>query len=311
MKRKLFIETIIPIVATFAVIGSGFSLWIFDDSYSSQISSDISINTIDALTAGNVLVYGNSKTNLNKGTYINFDQSTYDNQGNLTQNGLSFKNHTGNYRTGAYYLWTYTQTLANTINNTSSIYEKTGSIDVKSYNETPYEEIGVTTDIVFTTTLKLPKELGQYLTLTYKGNEFKSEEVSIDTGSIKVSYGDWSSTYIIKEKLSLLNPSTRELAELFPKTKDSAINHEYSSSAYGLGDLSSVKFGYNFFDWSNMDISYYTGEDDSWHKKEPSSIKEYKEMINALSNCEGKAENEQANGRCAIGASYQAEVITL
>lgn len=311
MKRKLFIGTIIPLLAAFAVIGSGFSLWIFDDSYKVEESSKVAITTIDALTAGNILVYGNSKTNLNKGTYINFDQSRYDSDGNLESSGLSFKNQTGNYRTGAYYLWTHIENLVNTINNTKSNFEKTGEIKLKSYNETPYENIGVDTDIIFTTTLKLPKELGQYLVLSYKGNEFKETETSFSTGSMKVEYGDWSCTYTIKEKLSLLNPSTRELTELFPKTKDSAINHEFSSSAYGLGDLSNVKFGYNFFDWANMGISYYTGNDDLWHKKEPSSLSEYKAMINSLNSIDGKDDYEIANGKCAIGASYNAEVVIL
>ena len=77
MKKKLLIGTILPSIAALAVIGSGFSLWIFNDSNSVEATGSVGINVTKVLDIKNsyfqfanqynsVLKFDQTNTSLNK-----------------------------------------------------------------------------------------------------------------------------------------------------------------------------------------------------------------------------------------------------
>ena len=75
MKKKLLIGTILPSIAALAVIGSGFSLWIFNDSSSVETTGSVGINvtkvlditnsTIRVINTESNLIFNQSKSDLN------------------------------------------------------------------------------------------------------------------------------------------------------------------------------------------------------------------------------------------------------
>lgn len=72
MKKKLLIGTILPSIAALAVIGSGFSLWIFNDSNSVETTGSVGINVTKVLDIKNSYFQFANPT----GAYLSFDQTT-------------------------------------------------------------------------------------------------------------------------------------------------------------------------------------------------------------------------------------------
>ena len=88
MKKKLLIGTILPSIAALAVIGSGFSLWIFNDSSSVETTGSVGINVTKVLDITNsYFQFGNEN-----GAYLSFDQTTEGANGiNPKGNGLKWR----------------------------------------------------------------------------------------------------------------------------------------------------------------------------------------------------------------------------
>ncbi len=79
MKKKLFVGTIIPVLACFATIGSGFSLWIFNDTNSVKEEGVIKINTTKVVGIGDITVTNSetSKIILDQKNKVNESGDTY------------------------------------------------------------------------------------------------------------------------------------------------------------------------------------------------------------------------------------------
>lgn len=344
MKRKFLIGSVIPSIFALGVVGSGFSLWIFNEE--SSITSEnnkVSIITENVVTAGNILVYGDTygastSDAYSKCTYLNFDQKKCDLNPNGT--GLTFQNTSGDFQTEAYYLWTdssevasyltntdkgsyYYRTTKGTINmadqDSSQTYIKTTSNEVVTSTGVPFssvDEIGKSIDIKFTITLTVPREVAGYLKLMYKGKTAPEDSTDNFEGSTVNHDGEkfWALQFTITKYLSEYDNFKDYINEIYSNTDDvnDYVNHDYK-------DKDNKKYGFKFFDFSEFTCDYtdYTKDKDSefaeFHKKYqyPTSLEGYETMIKNIKSISNKQSNEEFNGNIAIGTSYKAEVVIL
>ena len=166
MKKKLFIGTVLPSIAALAVIGSGFSLWIFNDSNSVKTTGSVGIDVTNVAKIGTLTVTGED-------TYLNFDQlNTVTNPSNPKGTGLTFKSEADGEL----------QKVSYTKDGSATYY-------------TDYEA-GVT-DITFTTTIVVPANLAKYIDLSYSVKNLK-DGVSVSFGSEQDSGSKTSYTLEVK-----------------------------------------------------------------------------------------------------------------
>ena len=344
MKRKFLIGSVIPLVFALGVVGSGFSLWLFNED--SSITSDnnkVSIITENVVTAGNILVYGDTygastADAYSKCTYLNFDQKKCDLNPNGT--GLTFQNTSGDFQTEAYYLWTDSSEVANYLTNTDTgsyyyrttkgtinmadqdstqTYNKTTSNEVVTSSGVPFssvDEIGKSIDIKFTITLTIPREVAGYLKLMYNGKTAPQDPNDNFAGTIVNHDGVkfWALQFTITKYLSEYDNYEQYINEIYSESGsiDDYVNHDYK-------DKENKKYGFKFFDFSEFTCDYtdYTQDTDSefaeFHKKYqyPTTLEGYQEMISNIKSIANKQSNEEFNGNIAIGTSYKAEVVIL
>lgn len=258
MKKKLFIGTLIPLLTCIATIGSGFSLWIFSDS--NEASTDGSINTsvTGVVESANVIGYNSGYNGAT--TTLNFIPSSQQvNDGYSNQNGYNgiyisnnygyadaYGNVTGKKErvVGSYYIpssSSYSKFIKATTANKyadgiDKIKEKYGKTSLDYSITTPETYIKGETDLVFTTTITIPKCIGQYINLGYKLNS--SDDIH-DNGFSKVEYTDDASIYTIVEKYSELEKDATSDYDF------KIVNPEYSEyAASGSGKNDQVRVGY-------------------------------------------------------------------
>ncbi len=174
MKKKLFIGTIVPSIAALGVIGSGFALWIFDDSNTATGTGSVNLTVEKAVSVGSIEVTGS--------TLLKLDQSVTE----LNSKGL-----------GAHFV----------IGNNETAHQKaTYTFSSDDDYVIGYEEGN--TDITFTTTITVPTALNEYVTLsaenlskssnvytyTFKASEVENfdvnSQVMFDFADVKVAYAE-------------------------------------------------------------------------------------------------------------------------
>lgn len=145
MKNKLLIGTILPSITAFGLIGSGFSLWIFNESNEAKLTNqNVNVLFTQTVKSGNITLDGK--------TELILDQK----QDNLD--------------TGCYFIKNEETLIAKySYNFLTSTTEESGYID------------GVS-DIKFITTITLSKELAKYVTFTHNnGKSSVYEDTSLNT----------------------------------------------------------------------------------------------------------------------------------
>ena len=159
MKKKLFIGTVLPTVAALGVIGSGFSLWIFEGSNSVETTGSVGITVTNVAKIGTLAVTGEN-------TYLNLDQKTT--TLNSKAEGPLFKFKGAD---------TALQTVTYTKDSSQTYY-----VD--------YEN-GVT-NITFTTTITVPCALAKYVdlssSLTYYGQTVSFTKTQADASKDDAVY---------------------------------------------------------------------------------------------------------------------------
>ena len=138
MKKKLFVGTIIPVLACFATIGSGFSLWIFNDTNNVKEEGVIKINTTKVVGIGDITVT-NKET-----SKIILDQKS-------TENGSTDTYKLNPDAKGCY------------IENPQDVSYK---FDITKYEAYKDFIIGFDeneTDLIFTTIIKIPAAVYKYV----------------------------------------------------------------------------------------------------------------------------------------------------
>lgn len=331
MKKKILIGTIFPITAMLAVIGSGFSLWLFEDDSKVSLDTKIGIQTTDVLTSGNILVYNDcywpdyktQEGKENDRSYENYSYIEFDQVIDETQDYNLLKHPSDTKTTSAYYLWSNDDSITNSINKDDEGYTRNYYINTKT--GIPFENLGKEggTDIIFTTTIVVPIEIARYITMTY--NTSNTHDQLQNRGFNKIigtqsddCTTDFSMTYTIIERYSDIDPERKYVKEIFSNNLEDYINHDYKSDT-------NKKYGFKFFDWNNITIRYFNNEifdkEDSgtlteeeiadiknFHIEQPSSLAEYEKMLTSISDYDGKAHNEQFNSRIALGVTYKAEI---
>ncbi len=329
MKKKILIGTIFPLSAMLAVIGSGFSLWLFENDSKVSLDTKVGIQTTNVLTSGNILVYNDcywpsykDNTEHDKSyenySYIEFDQVIDESQEyNLLKHPSSKKS------TSAYYLWSNDDDITKSINVDVEGYTRNYFIDTKT--GIPFENLGKEggTDIIFTTSIVVPIEIAPYITMTYSTRN--THDTLQARGFNKIigtqfddQAKDYSMTYTIIERYSDIDPDGTYASEIFSSSLNGYINHDYKND-------SNKKYGFKFFDWNNMTIKYFNEDEfdkedhsglsseeiaklKAWHKTQPSSLAEYETMVSQFSKTEGKDPSESFNEKIALGVTYKAEI---
>ncbi len=145
MKNKLLIGTIIPSIASIGLIGSGFSLWVFNETNEAKLSNNnITIEFTQVVKCGSITLEGE--------TSLVLDQKD------------------DNLDNGCYFTCEDNQVL-----KAKYSYDFT-----KSTSETGYIEKA--TDIKFTTTITLSDALASYITLDHTlGKESVYKDTSLNT----------------------------------------------------------------------------------------------------------------------------------
>ena len=331
MKKKILIGTIFPLTAMLALIGSGFSLWLFEDDSKVSLDTKVGIQTTDVLTSGNILVYNDcywpdyktQEGKENDRSYENYSYIEFDQVLDESQDYNLLKHPSDKKSTSAYYLWSNNDSITKSINKDNEGYTRNYFIDTKT--GIPFENLGKEggTDIIFTTSIVVPIEIAPYITMTYNTrnthDQLQNRGFNKIIGSQVDKYDeDFSMTYTIIERYSDIDPDGTYAKEIFSDNLDDYINHDYK-------DDTNKKYGFKFFDWNNINIKYFNEEvfdkEDhgtlseeeiadikAWHKTQPSSLAEYEEMIKELSDIEGKTDNEQFNYKIALGVTYKAEI---
>ena len=168
MKKKLFIGTILPSIAALAVIGSGFSLWIFEKDNTVSKSGTIGINVTNVAKIGTLEVTNTNTTLvLDQETKINSDSDVI----NLNAKGVHFE-------TG----------------NDSALQKVTYLKD--SSQEYYVDYVNGVTDITFTTAIKIPSALASYVTLAGTGS-INGKDVTF-TSDTTSNTGYTTYTFVIK-----------------------------------------------------------------------------------------------------------------
>lgn len=329
MKKKILIGTIFPLTAMLAVIGSGFSLWLFEDDSKVSLNAKVGIQTTDVLTSGNILVYNDcywpdyKDDDKHDKSYENYSYIEFDQVLDESQEYNLLKHPSDKKSTSAYYLWSNNDSITKSINDDDEGYTRNYFIDTKT--GIPFENLGQEggTDIIFTTTIVVPIEIAPYITMTYNTRNthdtLQARGFNKIIGSQADDYNkDFSMTYTIIERYSDIDPDGTYAKEIFSDSLNDYVNHDYK-------DDTNKKYGFKFFDWNNITIKYFNEEkfeeeskgtlsDDeiakikAWHKTQPSTLAEYETMVEQLSDYEGKSDNEQFNYKIALGVTYKAEI---
>ena len=214
MKKKLFIGTVLPTVAALGVIGSGFSLWIFSDSNSVKNDGSIGVAVTNVLTLTNTTIEVTNK----ESCVLNFDQTALD-----SANETRPANPNGKGLT-----WSDAQT-ATFKSGTNESYEVDWAENVK---------------LTFTTTIKVPTAMANYISLT-STQDFGTLGAEDSTNSATNGYTTYTYTFNSTDKAT-----------------------ELGTSSWTSGNLN-----VSMFDFNKISASY---------KTEPTSLTEYKDMREAL-----------------------------
>ena len=167
MKKKLLIGTILPSIAALAVIGSGFSLWIFNDSSSVETTGSVGINVTKVLDITNsYFQFGNEN-----GAYLSFDQTT---EG---ANGINPKGEGLKWRAGT----------TGQEGHQSCFFILQDPTDTNS--ATAYDD---SVNYTFTTTITLSEVLASYVKLSFITNRDNTSNTWDD--------GEWKDAVINNDK---------------------------------------------------------------------------------------------------------------
>ena len=187
MKKKLFIGTILPSIAALAVIGSGFSLWIFNDSSSVEATGSVGINVTKVLDIKNstIDVLHNADTDTLNPCKLQFDQ---------TSNALNGINPNGTGLT-----WLNAQTAKfKLVDPTDKDYATAFDDSVK---------------YTFTTTITVSSTLNSYVSFAFNTAATSTTAVTSGTWEGKAADGD-SGNYVYTytfDSTSLTNKSESDL----------------------------------------------------------------------------------------------------
>ena len=167
MKKKLLIGTILPSIAALAVIGSGFSLWIFNDSNSVETTGSVGINVTKVLDITNSSIGLFNSTN----SVLKFDQTnTSLNKINPKGNGLWWSDNTREQEA--------IQTAMFTLNDPTD-----------TNSATAYDS---SVNYTFTTTITLSEVLASYVKLSFITNKDNTSNTWDD--------GEWKDAVINNDK---------------------------------------------------------------------------------------------------------------
>ena len=252
MKKKLFVGTIIPLLASIATIGSGFSLWIFNDSNNVSEEGVININTTKVVGIGDITVT-NKET-----SKIILDQKS-------TENGSTSTYKLNPNAKGCY------------IENPQDVSYK---FDVNKYEAYKDFIIGFDsneTDLIFTTIIKIPAAVYKYVGFYCAGVPLS---VAIQNGIAGTSFSI-NSEYVTFTYLDSFAQTDKTQADLeagfsFLTWKE----HVSDSSSAHL----TMSVQYN--DGWVYDLNKETGKYEIHYQEEksvyPTSLSEYETMLNAI-----------------------------
>ncbi len=252
MKKKLLIKTFIPLLACFATIGSGFSLWIFSDTNSVSEEGVIKINTTKVVGIGDITVTNKetSKIILDQKNILN-DSSTYE---------LNPESK------GCY------------IENPQDVSYKFDSSKYEAYGDFVIGFDSNETDLIFTTIIKIPAEIYKYIGFYCAAVPL---EIAINngvTGTTLEKDNDGNVTFTYVDSFAQTNKTEDDLKAGFSfltwkeHIKDESSAHLTMSVQYNDGWV----FGYN------SSTQKYETHYDASKSTYPTSLNEYKTMLNAI-----------------------------
>lgn len=220
MKKKFLIGSLLPVLAGAAVVGSGFSLWFFNNTTATATQDNLSKNVTQLVEIGTITVADNFT--------VVFDQETR--ADDLANAGLA----------------------------KDGIYVDFGSKTnkVAKYNKATDGEDIITnsTKVVFTTKIELTNGLDEFVKVAYKTSDSASENFTYDKASHSFSYAlefdstiaadamvfDWTKVvfnYAVTEDGAKKEPTTKALYETFKNlvaNEATEINVTYTATLTGV-----------------------------------------------------------------------------
>lgn len=252
MKKKLFVGTIIPVLASVATIGSGFSLWIFNDSNNTSEEGVININTTKVVGIGDITV-----TNKDTSKII-LDQKN-------KENGSTDTYKLNPDAKGCY------------IENPQDVSYK---FDVNKYEAYKDFIIGFDsneTDLIFTTIIKIPVEVYKYVGFYCAGVPLSVAILNGVTGTSLTRDNDYV-TFTYLDSFAQTDKTQADLEAGFSfltwkeHISDSSSAHLTMSVQYNDGWV----YDYNE-STGNYEIHYK--EEKSFY---PTTLSEYETMLNVI-----------------------------
>ncbi len=219
MKKKFLVGSLLPVLAGAAVVGSGFSLWFFNNTKETAGQNNLSKNVTQLVEIGTIEVADDFT--------VVFDQETREND--LANAGLAQK--------GIYV------DFGSKTNKVAKYIKVTNGADI----------IENSTKVVFTTTIKLTNGLDEFVKVAYKTSDSASEDFTYDKASHSFSYVlefdstiaddamvfDWTKVvfnYAVTEAGTKKEPTTKALYETFKNlvaNEATEINVTYTATLTG------------------------------------------------------------------------------
>lgn len=154
MKKKFLIGSLLPVLAGMAVVGSGFSLWFFNNTTATETQSNLDKNVTQLVEIGTITVADNFT--------VVFDQKTRTND--LANAGLAAEG-------------IYVDFGSNT-NKVAKYNRATDGEDI----------IADSTKVVFTTKIELTNGLDELVKVAYKTSDSATKDFTYDGTSHSFSY---------------------------------------------------------------------------------------------------------------------------